>query len=187
MISQVGCYLQGISPPYKAILCQSHIPEFQTFPGFSCTFPSPSIAVNFNNCCLHTHTERMSETSCHFLTHYSLLGSAQPTQGMFQFLSVPGCCLPSKPGRGGRVAGQPSGLTSIQCLLPFQSLPTMMFSSHRLCRCHICHFAGCRCTEQSSPCHQECPCLAPFILRSSCFPTLLAQSMQAAPLPVNPH
>lgn len=74
--------------------------EFQTFPDSSCTSPSPSIAVAFNNCCLHTHTRGTSETSCRFLAHYSLLGSTQPTQGVFQFLSVPGCCLP----RAGRRA-----------------------------------------------------------------------------------
>lgn len=94
---------------------------------------------------------------------------------------------PSEPGRGDHVAGQPSALISIQCLLPLQSLLTTRFSSHRLCRYHICHFPGCRCTKHSSPCPQECPCTAPFSSRSSCFPTLLAQSMQAAPLPGNSH
>lgn len=105
MISQVGCYLPGISSPSEAFQELLSLPnltflEFQTFPDFSCTFPSPSIAVAFNNCCLHTSTHRMSETSCHFLTHYSLLGSAQPTQEIFQFLSVPVCCLPRAAWQG---------------------------------------------------------------------------------------
>lgn len=95
MISQVGCYHPGISSPsedFQELLSLPNLTflELQTFPDFSCTFPSPSTAVVFNNCCLHTRTHRMSETSCHFLTCYSLLGSAQPIQGIFQFLSVPG-------------------------------------------------------------------------------------------------
>lgn len=98
MISQAGCYLPGKSSPSEAFQERLSLPnlkflEFQIFPDFSCTFPSPSIAA-FNNCCLPTCTHSMSETSCHFLTHYSLLSSAEPSQGILEFLSVPGYRLP---------------------------------------------------------------------------------------------
>lgn len=154
MIPQVGCHLLGITSPSEAFQellrlpnLTSLFPEFQTFPGFFCIFPAPSIAVAFNNCCFthtHTHTPREKTSPCQFLTHYSLHAPAQHTWGISQFRSLWLLLAPRSPASLAQVAALPGHAwwVGLRCLLPFRSLPPLIFSSHSLSGYYIHHFPG---------------------------------------------
>lgn len=115
----------------------------------------------------------MSETSRHFLTHCSLLGSAQLTQGTLQFLRVPGCCLPRAAWQAwSRWLCGRSTIRSDEFPVPpsfSERANNDVFQPQAWQVSHL-PFPGCGCTEHSSPCpcSSRSPAAFPHSLNSPC-------------------
>ena len=189
MISQVGCHLPGRTSPSEAFQeLASLFLDSQTFPGFFCTFPAPSVAVAFNNCSFtHTHAQSASEDlSLPFPD--SLL---TPLLSTAHLGNVPGgCCLLHAAWQAWArwlcCPGTCVGLAVEFDVSPvppsFLELATMdLFSSHSLCRYYICHFPGCFCRRAGHAAHTSgnAPAWLLSALGPASSPHLTARSMQA--------